>query len=343
MYLKNFTSTYCKFSLFLLFYLLLLIPIEAKVPINLANEKRNAFRLLEERKFKESAIVFKNCAALDSKDPSVHYYLGVSSLYAEDFNTAEHAFCRTVVMTLPDNEFSKNALRYLKKFQQFRSEKPYSQQDSYGLSRWDRSRGPIKVHVTNGLKFPHGYSGIDLTAETTKKLYPYLKKPEFFKRLSTAGDYRAEFRSAVMTGINAWSVYLKDCRINMQYVDDPTKADILFVWCEVEGRGAAGRTFSPWTMTKDTRCIVHIETAFTKTLGNYAMRELTHVAMHEFGHALGLQNHSMNEDDVMYDRAKWVDENDTYKAARYNRPSRNDYVTLRALYELPVPNLYRPF
>lgn len=286
--------------------------------------------------------MFKHCAALDPKDPSVQYYLGVSSLYADDFKTAEHAFCRTVVMTVPDNNFAKNALRYLKKFQEFRGIIPYSQADATGILRWDRAHGPIKVHVTNGLKFPPGYTGVGLTAETCKRLYPYLMKSEFFKRLSTAEDYRPEYRSAVMTGINAWSMYLHDSQIKFEYTDDPTKADILFVWCEVEGRGAVGRTYFPWTYTKNARCIIHIETKFAKTL-THATREITHTAMHEFGHALGLQNHSSNENDIMFDHGTGVDENDWQKAARYNRPSRNDYVTLRALYELPSATLYRPF
>ncbi len=310
----------------------------------LANEKRTAFSLLEERKFKEAALLFARCAALDPKDPSVQYYLGVSSLYAEDFKSAERAFCRVVVMTSNDNTFAKNSLRYLKKFHEFRGVIPYSQESMYGLSRFDRSKGPIKICVTNGLKFPPGYVGAGLTVETCKKLYPYLIRPEFYKRLSTAGDYHGEYASAVMTGINAWSSVMRDCQIKYVYTNDPTRADILVVWCEEEGRGAVGRTFYPWVGIANARCIIHIETKYVKSMANhYAMREITHTAMHEFGHALGLSNHSMNSADIMFDHGTWVDENDSYKAARYNRPSSNDYVTLRALYELPVSSLYKPF
>ncbi|MDX2106914.1 MAG: matrixin family metalloprotease [Candidatus Melainabacteria bacterium] len=311
-------------------------------PFNLANEKRHALGLLEERKFKEARLAFGRCAALDPQDPSVQYYLAVSALYSDDFKTAEHAFCRTVVMTSQDNPFSKTAKRYLSKFNEFKSLVPYSQVSSTGMTRWNRSGAPLKIHVTNGLKFPKGYSGADLTVDTCKKLYPYLVKPGFFKKLSTANDYRTEYKSAVMTGINAWSSIMRDSRIKFQYTDDPCKADILFVWCEEEGRGAVGRTFYPWQGVKDARTIIHIETKFAKTWSNHAPREITHTAMHEFGHALGLQNHSPNPDDIMYDHGTGVDENDSYKASRYNRPSNNDFVTLRALYELPVSDLYKP-
>ncbi len=312
-------------------------------PFNLENEKRNALRLLESRKFKESALLFERCAALDPMDPSVQYYLGVSALYSDDFKKAEHAFCRTVVMTSSENTFSKNALLYLKKYHEFKGMIPYSQASSTGLARWNRSGAPIKIHVTNGLKFPRGYSGGDLTVDTCKTLYPYLIKPEFFKRLSTANEYKVEYKSAVMTGINAWSSAMQDSRIKFQYTDDPCKADILFIWCEEEGRGAVGRTFYPWQGVRNARTIVHIETQFAKAWGGHATREITHIAMHEFGHALGLQNHSGKPDDVMYDHSSGVDENDTYKASRYNRPTLNDFVTLRALYELPASDLYKPF
>lgn len=349
MYLKNFTSL--KRLIFNFFALLTLScpgnnsPVFAVPPrpFNLENEKRNAFELLESRKFKEAALLFNRCGALDPNDPSVQYYLGISSLYADDYKTAEHAFCRTVVMTSVDNTFSKNALLYLKKYQQFKNIAPYSQSSVSGLSRWNRSGAPIKIHVTNGLKFPKGYSGGDMTVDTCKKLYPYLIKPEFFKRLSTANDYKGEYKSAVMTGINAWSAIMKDSRIKFQYTDDPCKADILFVWCEEEGRGAVGRTYYPWQGVKNARAIIHIETKFAKTWGGHGSREITHTAMHEFGHALGLQNHSQNAKDIMYDHGTGVDENDSYSAARYNRPSINDFVTLRALYELPTTDLYTPF
>lgn len=349
MYLKNFSSL--KRLIFIFFAFLASsgslpdVPVFASPsrPFNLENEKRSAFSLLESRKFKEAAILFDRCGALDPNDPSVQYYLGISSLYADDFKTAEHAFCRTVVMTSADNTFAKNALLYLKKYQQFKNIIPYSQASSTGLSRWSRSGAPIKIHVTNGLKFPKGYSGGDMTVDTCKKLYPYLMKPEFFKKLSTANDYRGEYKSAVMTGINAWSSILRDSRIKFQYTDDPCKADILFVWCEEEGRGAVGRTYYPWQGVKNARTIVHIETKFAKNWGNYGSREITHTAMHEFGHALGLQNHSHNSNDIMFDHGTPVDENDSYSSARYNRPSINDFVTLRALYELPTSELYKPF
>jgi len=349
MYLKNFTSL--KRFIYTLLALLALSQsnycLQAKAvpprPFNLENEKRAALKLLEQRKFKEAALLFNRCQALDPSDPSVQYYLAVSALYSDDFKTAEHAFCRTVVMTSADNTFSKNALLHLKKYQEFKGMVPYSQASQTGLTRWNRSGAPIKIHVTNGLKFPKGYSGGDMTVDTCKKLYPYLMKPEFFKKLSTTNDYRGEYKSAVMTGINAWSSIMRDSRIKFQYTDDPCKADILFIWCEVEGRGAVGRTYYPWQGVPNARVIIHIETKFAKTWGNLASREITHTAMHEFGHALGLQNHSQNANDIMYDHGTGVDENDSYKASKYNRPSMSDYATLRALYELPTSDLYMPF
>lgn len=311
--------------------------------VNVEALKKKAFACYLQRNYVEATKLFKECFTRDPEDVSVNYYLGASALFSSDLKAAEHALCRVIVMTTPDSEFSSLAMKSLKQWRsQFHGIEPYSQIENGQLKRWDKGKGPIKVWVSNGLQLPRGFVGPELDSNKCKTLYSMFENPNFFKQLQTVVHYVPQYRDIVKSGINDWGWVAAEGIISFEFVDDPTKADVLYFWCPESGAGSVGRTFYPWTRTDNARCIVHIETEYLRKWGSRTPAELRKTSAHEFGHVLGLTQHSTNINDVMSGQGKTVTYREMTSYSASSAVTKNDYATLRALYELPPDYLYQP-
>lgn len=303
--------------------------------------QKKAFTFYVQRNYVEATKLFKQCFALAPEDVSVNFYLGAAALYANDVKTAEHALCRVVVMTPPNSEFSNLAIKSLKQWRtQFHGIEPYSQIENGKLMRWEKGKGPIKIWVSNGLQLPRGFVGPELDSDKCKSLYSMFQRPGFFNQLETVVHYVPQYRDMVKNGINDWGWVAGEGIVSFEFVEDPTRADVLYFWCPESGNGSVGRTYYPWTMTSNARCIVHIETEYLRKWGSRVPTELRKTSAHEFGHVLGLSQHSTNIDDLMSGQGKTVSYREMTSFSSNTAVTKNDYATLRALYELPAGDLY---
>ncbi len=268
--------------------------------------------------------------------------MAMSALRTGDFDQAEHALCRVVVMSSPESEFAKISLKTLKDWKrQFHGIQPYSQLEGGELKRWDKHGGAIKVWVSDGLELPRGFNGPDLTANKCKTLYPMIDRPGFIEQLKTTQHYFPDYRGIVEEGIKDWRWVAEEGIISFQIIDDPRKADVLFFFCPNWGGGHVGMTFYPWPGVANARCIAVIETEYLRSLGSRAHKELRKTSAHEFGHILGLTQHSPCQEDLMYGNVgKMLTWMESKQYSDTSSVTRNDYVTLRALYELPPDNTY---
>lgn len=302
---------------------------------------KKAFGFYLQRNYVEATRLFKQCFALNPDDVSVNFYLGAAALYANDIKTAEHALCRVVVMTSPNSEFSGLAMKSLKQWRrEFHGIEPYSQVENGKLMRWEKGKGPIKVWVSDGLQLPRGFVGPELDTNKCKTLYSMFERPGFFRQLETVVHYVPQYRDMVKNGINDWGWVAGEGIVSFEFVEDPTKADVLYFWCPESGAGSVGRTFYPWTRTANARCIVHIETEYLRKWGSRVPTELRKTSAHEFGHVLGLTQHSSNIDDLMSGQGKTVSYREMTSFSSNTAVTKNDYATLRALYELPADDIY---
>jgi hypothetical protein len=305
--------------------------------------QQKALQLYMVRNYSEACKLFQECVKKKSGDASLQYYLAVSALYSNEMEIAEHALCRVVVMTDPSSEWGKLAAQALKDWKkQFHSIRPYSQLQDGKLMRWDKSEGEIKVWVADGLQLPAGFVGPDLTVDKCRTLYSMFDRPGFFERLSRVDHYVPSYASILKEGINDWAWVQAEGIIKFKFVDDPRKADVLYFWCPQSGADSVGRTFYPWTGVARARCIVHVETEYLRKWGAQAPKQLRQTSAHEFGHVLGLRQHSSESSDVMCGHGVTVS---WMQRAQYSNSSpvtRNDFVTLRALYELPPDELFLP-
>ncbi len=208
------------------------------------------------------------------------------------------------------------------------------------LMRWQKGKGPIKVWVSDGLQLPRGFVGPELDTNKCKTLYEMFNRPSFFRQLETVVHYVPQYRDMVKNGINDWGWVASEGIVSFEFVEDPTKADVLYFWCPESGAGSVGRTFYPWTRTPNARCIVHIETEYLRKWGSRVPTELRKTSAHEFGHVLGLTQHSSNIDDLMSGQGKTVSYREMTSFSSNTAVTKNDYATLRALYELPPGDLY---
>ncbi|MBS1957776.1 MAG: hypothetical protein JST89_26560 [Cyanobacteria bacterium SZAS-4] len=305
---------------------------------------QQAIRAYQRRDFIHSYELFNQCVKLDPRDSSFQFYLGMSALQLSKFVEAEHALCRVIVMSSPDSEFATIAKQTFKSWRsQFHGIQPYSQVASSNLMRWDKNKGPIKVWVSNGLQLPEGYRGPQLTNEKCKSLYYMIDEPGFTQRLSVVQHYFPEYQQIVKDGVNDWGWIKEEGMGSIEFVEDPRKADVVFFWCAEWGGGHVGMAFFPWKNYDNSRCIAIIETEYLRQLGQRASKELRKTSAHEFGHILGLNVHSDNPDDVMYGAPgkamTWMESKQYSNASSI---SRNDFVTLRALYELPPDEMFEP-
>jgi hypothetical protein len=305
--------------------------------------QQKALQLYLVRNYSEACKLFQECVKKKPGDASLQYYLAVSALYSNEMEIAEHALCRVVVMTDPSSEWGKLAAQALKDWKkQFHSIRPYSQLQDGKLMRWDKSEGEIKVWIADGLQLPSGFVGPDLTVDKCRTLYSMFDRPGFFERLSRVDHYVPSYASILKEGINDWAWVQAEGIIKFKFVDDPRKADVLYFWCPQSGADSVGRTFYPWTGVSRARCIVHVETEYLRKWGAQAPKQLRQTSAHEFGHVLGLRQHSSESSDVMCGHGVTVS---WMQRAQYSNSSpvtRNDFVTLRALYELPPDELFLP-
>ena len=308
---------------------------------NVAALQRKGFTCYLQRNYVEAAKLFKQCVELSPGDASVNYYLGAAALFSNDIKTAEHALCRVVVMSPPNSEFSNLAMKSLKQWRtEFHGIEPYSELENGKLMRWEKGKGPIKIWVSNGLQLPRGFVGPELDTNKCKTLYSMFQRPGFFSQLETVVHYVPQYRDMVKNGINDWGWVAGEGIVSFEFVEDPTKADVLYFWCPESGGGSVGRTYYPWTLTPNARCIVHIETEYLRKWGARVPTELRRTSAHEFGHVLGLSQHSPNGDDLMAANGKTVSYREMTSFSSDTAVTKNDFATLRALYELPPGDLY---
>jgi predicted Zn-dependent protease len=144
---------------------------------------------------------------------------------------------------------------------------------------------------------------------------------------SSTSGFGAGSRETVMQAVNQW--VSAEPRLRVAEVDDPNQADIVYARPNAAiGGGAGGRTtFEESTDARGNRWLTKVNVKLTAAtvdfdqMNSAQRNQLYNLALHESGHAFGIDGHSPSGLDVMYWKSPLL------------RLSERDISTIRRIYQ----------
>lgn len=229
---------------------------------------------------------------------------------------------------------------------------PYAQfRSAYGVIRWIPDQMPLKVYVSHGLTLDGIIDpelGAPMTNVDNKAKWPDLvasvvQNPETMQNLPVANGFVPDHYQAAVQGIGSWKAFEKENLFSFQFTDDPGDADIYVFWTNhfvnKLGLGLFAQDIRGYTskesfsykaiMSGKQAMFKPVVTLLRTTEGQGQAMPFVKMkasAAHEFGHALGIEEHSTNPNDLM----------SLYYGHGVISP--NDAATIRYLYHL-TPDL----
>ncbi len=229
---------------------------------------------------------------------------------------------------------------------------PYPQfRSSYGSIRWIADQMPLKVFVSPGwtlIGFIDEDAGAPIVNVNNLDHWPdlianVLEKPDLLQSLPTAQAYNPDQYQAAVQGISMWKAFEKEGLFHFEFTNDPADADIYVFWVNhfVDKMGlalfandirgyTAKRSFPLKAISAGGHAdfkpvLIMLRTAESNGT-QMPFGKIRAAAAHEFGHALGIEGHSQNPNDLM--------------SVYYGNGtiSANDAATIRYLYHL-TPDL----
>ncbi|HWZ27506.1 MAG TPA: matrixin family metalloprotease [Gemmatimonadales bacterium] len=175
----------------------------------------------------------------------------------------------TVVMNVPGGYFDQLARAQTRRQLRASAGTTYlneivAESSDSALHRWDnRVRDPVRVYLAG----------------------------------DTVENYQPAFQDAVRSALARWDAV--DLPVRFRYVDDSTRAEVVFRWRRQFDIDRTGQTDLTWD--RDGHVLSAVVTIATYDPADHAMgvEDVRVVALHEIGHMLGL-NHSSDSTDIMF-------------------------------------------
>lgn len=173
---------------------------------------------------------------------------------------------------------------------------------------------PLRVWISPGKKLPEEPIS-SINAQRPQEVLAMLKQdPNMLLNLPQCGGWTEQMNAAAKTGIEQWREFENEGLFSFQFVDDPAQANIFVFWAErftgdegVGGISTGGNTVAVLydanqvhtresqigQAVQGTPVIIELQTR------DDSFEQLQARVAHEFGHALGIKEHSPYNQDLM--------------------------------------------
>lgn len=193
-----------------------------------------------------------------------------------------------------------------------------------GVIRWIKEQMPLKVYVSPGLTLDEimdpqlgaPKTNVDNRAHWPDVVAEVLQNPEQLHKLPVADGFLPQHYQAALAGINSWKPFEKEGIFSFVFTNDPSDADIYFFWTNhfvnQLGLGLFVNDIRGYTskmsfsykaimagQKADFKPVVSILRTTDQQRNPMPFDKMRASAAHEFGHALGIEGHSQNPNDLM--------------------------------------------
>lgn len=212
------------------------------------------------------------------------------------------------------------------------------------LVHWEGRFMPLKVWISPGKKLIEEPIQT-INAQRPQEVYNMLNSDRnAIAGLQQCASWTPDMMQAAIQGIEQWREFQNEGLFSFQFVEDPTQANILLFWADRltgdESAGGVSTGGNTVAILYDANQVHQAEAQHGKPVhGTPVIIEVVAIPefeklqariAHEFGHALGIKEHSPYNDDLMCVNgiAKYV--------------SASDKATIRWLYKQPPAYLMLP-
>lgn len=212
------------------------------------------------------------------------------------------------------------------------------------LVRWDPRHMPLRVWVSPGKKLPEEPFSELIAHRPDEVRDILLSNPQSFYSLPQCPGWTPQMGQAAINGIEQWKELQNEGVIAFEFVDNPALAQIMVFWVDrfIDASGPGGNNVHGNTCATafDVQAVRNAESrdgrpaqgapVVIELRVNPDTEKLQGDSAHEFGHALGIKEHSPYRQDIMY----------LNRMVSLLSPA--DKATLRWLYKQPLQYVMLP-
>ncbi len=177
------------------------------------------------------------------------------------------------------------------------------------LVRWTAEKMPLRIWISPGIELPK-LPFAQLQQQRVDEVFQRLQSEDPFGDCTIAKGWEEQTNYQVAAGIEQWRQFEHEGLIKFGFTQDPREAQVLVFFTDSfpdsggpGGLNVAGNTCAQLFTPAQTQLPNYRQKPVVielSTMINHTPERMMGASAHEFGHALGIKEHSPYRDDLMY-------------------------------------------